>query len=313
MNPHLRRYLKLAPGVKTRNSEPIITFVNPQDRPSTLRIPMTRELQFSVGQWVKISRGTYTNDIGCIKKLKEWGGVQVLLVPRLSPSSSKINKRPRPNLTLRTEPMLFDATLIQKLFDTVPKLIASNTYVFRGRTYEHGLLVEELSATAVSPSPVFIPSQVATMFLRSKHPFIMSAKLPSPAEWSFTVDDLVEIDCGPFIGKLGHVKIVQPDSLEIDLSDGGGRVLCNWYDVRKWFVPGDPVKVTGGTEVGRTGLVDKVFPTEVSILEGGGGTKVEHASLVNEVLANEISILERQVVEVNISVNSSSLHQLLTL
>jgi transcription elongation factor len=281
MNAQLNRYLTLVPGLKTRHGQPIITFVPPQDRPRTLQIPSTHGPQLSVGQWVHIARGTYKNDIGCIKELKDSGRVCVLVVPRLSSSSfsSKASKRPRLTSTPPPEPTLFDPTMIQNIFGTVPTPVNSNTFIFRGQTFEYGLLVREINTKSISFPATAIHSQIAALFLRSKHPFVMSTKFPSPAEWSFIANDLVEIDCGSSVGKLGHVKVVQPDSLEIELTDSGEHILCTWYDVRKWILKGELVKVTGGTEVGRMGLVTETKPTEVSILEGSGD--ISHAAQVN--------------------------------
>jgi ribosomal protein L24 len=272
MNPQLNRYLTLVPGLKTRHRQPIVTFVPPEDRPRTLQIPSTRGPRLCIGQWIHISRGTYKNDIGCIKELNDSGRACVLVIPRLRPPSysSKAGKRSRLASTPLPEPTLFDPVVIQNIFGIVPTPVNSNTFLFGGQTFEYGLLAKEINTTSISSTATTIHCQAAALFLRSKHPFIMAARFPSPAEWNFITNDLVEIDRGSSVGKLGRIRVVQPDSLEIELTDTKERILCSWYDVRKWILKGEFVKVAGGTDIGRTGFVTETNPTEICVLEGGG-------------------------------------------
>ena len=83
LKPDLIRFLRRAPGIKKRNGDPITKFLQLEERVATLTLPKERELRFVVGQWVRVKKGTYKGDIGYVKQLMHWGGVQLLLVPRL--------------------------------------------------------------------------------------------------------------------------------------------------------------------------------------------------------------------------------------
>jgi transcription antitermination factor NusG len=273
MTPELRHLLRRISGLKMRKGEPIFTFVPPGVRLAILHPPKIRELRFSTGQWVRILKGTYTNDIGFVKKLENWGGLQLLLVPRIAPlpaagpsASFKGLKRSRRSRASRPSLALFDPLEIQKMFQRAPQRKAAGTYCFGGQTFEHGLLVKTVDASSASCCPISIPSELAALFLRSKHPSVIQSKFPSPLEWAFAVEDFVDIDKGPFSGKQGWVKVVQPDQLEVELYDGT-RIVCDWYDVRKWIVAGDYVTVSKGTAAGHAGFVDGVTPTHVRIFE----------------------------------------------
>jgi transcription antitermination factor NusG len=272
VTPDLYRVLRTIPGLKRRNAKPIFTFVPPELRPGALHPPTTGELRFSVDQWVHITRGRYKDDIACVKELEDWGGLQLLLLPRLSPPSAtstipKRNKRSRSCPLPRPDAGLFDPTQIERLFNKTPKQTQPDIYRFGGQVFEYGLLLKVVNADSASSSPVLIPFEIATLFLRSRHPAILRSKLPSPQDWAFTIDDFVEVDQDPSVSRQGHVKDVQPNFLEIELTDGTGRIICDWYSVRKWMIPGAFVTVAAGPEIGRAGLVETLTPTHVSIVE----------------------------------------------
>ena len=278
----LRNILRRIPGLMRMGGNPISKFIPPSERIRTLRLPKDRELQFTVGEWVRVLKGKYKGDVGYVDELLSWGGVRLLMVPRLPRiwppdrrgSSSKLGKRPR---SIRPPPLtLFDPLEIKNTFGRVPKK-KENRYSFNGDKFENGLLVKDFDASAVSSTSVFFSTEAHSLFLRSQHQSILaivgspSKTFPSPAEWVFFIDELVvvfsESPCGvdKVVGR-GHLRNVESNRVEAELKSGKLLDLA-WCDVLKVFQVGDFVEVVGGVHRGRMGFVDRVDDPDISVVE----------------------------------------------
>lgn len=271
LNSDLLNFMRCMPGIVKKSGNPIVKVVPLEDRIGTIRLPKDLELSFTVGQWVQVTRGTHKGDLGYVRDLKAWGGVQLLLVPRLrlpsSLSSKKKGKRPR--AIPPPDQALFHPSVIEKHFHVSPTQKGTNTYFFNGFTYEHGLLVKELDVYSVSTSPVFISSNLHILFLSSNHPAILKAQFPPPLEWKFFLEELVYIIEGPHRGKLGHIKLILPAHFDVDLNTMEGLFRLPWHNVRKHFVIGDFIKVVGGIHEGITGFVHSIAEDGISIIQRG--------------------------------------------
>lgn len=282
MTSELANLIYCTPGIMKRGGKPIIKFVPIEDRIKTITLPKDLELRFTVGQWIQVTKGTYKGDIGYVKELKAWGGVQLILVPRLRlpvATSTKIQGK-RQRTVSPPDLALFDTSTIEKFYHISPTQKGPDTYFFNGCTFEHGLLVKDFDSYSVSSLPVFISSDSKFFFLNSRHPIILKAQFPPPIEWHFQLDDLVDIIEGPHKGKLGHIKLILPEHLDVDLSAGEGLARLPWHNVHKHFVMGDFVKIVGGMHEGRTGWIQSVTDCTVSIVQKGDTTYVDNCPVM---------------------------------
>jgi ribosomal protein L24 len=128
-------------------------------------------------------------------------------------------------------------------------------------------LVKDFDSYSVSSLPVYISSDLHFLFINSKHPIILKAKFPPPVEWSFSTGEHVNIIEGPHKGKLGHINLVLPEYLDVEISTGEGLVRLPWHNIYKHFAIGDFVKVVGGMHEGKTGWVQGITDCTVSIVQ----------------------------------------------
>jgi transcription elongation factor len=267
----LHDILRRIPGLIRTRGHPIIKFIPPDDRIRALRLPKVRELKFTVRQWVRVLKGMYKGDLGYIKELLPWGGVRLLMVPRLPPPDRSSNKKGKQPRSTAPPPLgLFDPLAIKKIHNVAPKE-RENFYFFNGDKFEDGLLVKDFGASAVSSTSVFISTEAHSLFLQSPHPSILESKqrntFPNPAEWQLFPGELVQAlsDEGKVIG-LGHVRDVDSMYAEVELQSGT-LLNLDWYNIEKCIGVGDFVEVVGGVYRGRTGFVDCVDGSDTSIIE----------------------------------------------
>jgi len=84
MNEHMKYLLRLVPGIVHRQIGVAAEQIDFGDwtKMLTLRDSATH---LEVGIWVWVCKGTYKGDVGYVSAVENWGGVSVLLVPRLAP------------------------------------------------------------------------------------------------------------------------------------------------------------------------------------------------------------------------------------
>jgi transcription antitermination factor NusG len=282
MSTNILNLLRLTPGIMKRCGEPIVKLIPIEDRTAIICLPADQDLKFVVGQWVQVTKGIYKGDIGYIREIKAWGGVQLLLVPRIqlqvTSLTNKQGKRRRTNPA--PDCALFDPSIVETSLHVSPKKKGTSSYFFNGCTFEHGLLVKELDSYSVSSFPVRISSEHHFLFLNSGHQTILKAKFPPPLEWHFCLKELVKVMDGPHKDKLAHIKAIMPELLEVDLSSGEGIIQLPWHKVCKQFVVGDFVKVVGGMHEGRTGWVHSVMESNISIIQRVGTAPVDNCAVM---------------------------------
>jgi transcription elongation factor len=271
----LRDILRRIPGLVRTEGNPIFKFIPPSNRIRTLHLPKDRELRFTVGQWVQVLKGKYKGDLGYVNELLSWGGVRLLMVPRLPllPPSYRPSKQERKRPRSTPPPLnLFNPLAIAKTFNIVPKK-RGNTYLFNGDKFEDGLLVKDFGASAVSSASVLISTEIHSLFLKSQHPTILSSnrldEFPNPAEWCFFTGEQVKVFCDSESskGRPGYIRNVESVSVEVELESGELVILKDWYNIQKCVRVGDFVKVVGGVQSGRMGFVDHVSGPDISIIE----------------------------------------------
>jgi len=275
MNEHLWHHLKYTPGIIQRQQDIICEIVDPADWKATLKIAH----HVKVGKWVRVVKGTYKGDVGCVSKLETSGKVAVLLVPRLlSPSKltgqSPSNKRKRYNPP--PEPELFFPNVAKDTHTRNPlpsdvggDAIPSETHFLHdGEQFEYSLIVKNYRMHSISTTVINIPTNSLSRFRFSRHPLILASSLPKPVEWIFEEGEKVYI---PSSGKQGAICTVKVDGVEVKLNNGEDMVKVTWLDIRKVCVIGDYVEVLSGKHKGQKGWIqpralDFVSPDLVCII-----------------------------------------------
>lgn len=259
MNDHLRYLLRYTPSIVSRKNQDIICeTIDPSNWKAALRITHNVE----VGKWVRVTRGTYKGDVGCVSRFETSGEVAVLLVPRLtSPSElegqSTSNKRkrsnPPPDAELFIPNVPKDTPGIPLPSDVGRDVIPLKEFVHDGKHFEYGLLVKLYDMHSITTVAVSMPSKTLSRFRFSDHPLILASIIPKPLEWIFEEGEKVSIASS---GKLGTIHIVVADGVEVELDSGEGIVKVSWLDVDKFFTVGDYVEVLSGEHKGKTGWIE---------------------------------------------------------
>ncbi|THV01534.1 hypothetical protein K435DRAFT_853678 [Dendrothele bispora CBS 962.96] len=184
----------------------------------------TRAPSIKLYSWIKITRGTYKDDVGVVV-CRETSAAQrrlaVLLVPRLtsttisshrrSPTSdakykqndAQMKKRKRQQE--RPSQALFHTTDLS--LDEVSTL-QDHHFVYKGQEYEYGLLKKYVDYNSVTPIEVAIDDNTRRLFRASGHPILQSVAFPVPTNWTFFYQEKVHVLCHE---KLTQSQIDNPD------------------------------------------------------------------------------------------------------
>lgn len=232
-------------------------FIAIKDRVATLRLPKEHSPILQVGQWVRILKGPYRDDLGLITQVNPWNhGVKLLVVPRLRPEfvSKAEGKRKRGQRVPRPIPALVNPHEYAATRDVEVNEIEPGSYQFQSFIFQHGLLLKVFNPASLSTA-VSIPSSLATLFILSGHPKVDPELFPPPSEWQFRVGDCV-FCIGEHDGKVGIIMEVIDGILEVELRDTQGQIVMipSKGVLRKHNV-GDFVEVCGGPAQGRTGWI----------------------------------------------------------
>lgn len=214
--------------------------------------------------WVKITKGTYKGDIGFSTGFEPWGGVSVLLIPRLELSSTQLQstssgKRKR---TSRSPPALFNPHLATLSFGSKkpPTLRKDGYYHFLGHRYQHGLIINEYDFSSVTPA-YRIQTPVLSLFMQSGHPKLTN--FPCPTEWVFTEGETVLVFTH---GNLGTIISIGDLFAEVNLIRDGGLIKAPWYNIQKFFSIGDLVEVVHGSHKDKSGLITGIQRGRLDII-----------------------------------------------
>ena len=265
MNEHMKYLLRLVPGIVHRQIGVAVEQIDFGDwtKMLTLRDSATH---LEVGIWVWVCKGTYKGDVGYVSAVENWGGVSILLVPRLAPPplpGTSLAKRKRSRTP--PEPQLFDSVNFKHAYgrDPVPVEQTDGCYTCNGVRFEHGLIVKVFDAHSVSSTSVHIPTNLFFLFQRSRHPLLLASKFPQPVEWNFTEGERVVVVSSR---KQGIIKAIGVNAIEVEFCNGEGIMNVPWSDLRKHLVSGDFIEVTSGLYRGQIGWVEDTTDETVSIL-----------------------------------------------
>jgi hypothetical protein len=248
MNDPLRHLVKRAPGIIRNQYGFISECVEFNDGLTLLK--MQHASPPEVGKWVRVRKGVYKGDVGCVTSTRS-GGVELLLVPRLSQRQAS---RGNPFQSPCSAPTLFDCEAVKRLYDIEPVRIQENIYSFRGDRFEHGLIIKSYSSDCISTTVSCIPFELLCRFLDSCHPRLSLTSVPKPLEWHFAEgDEAYSVDNSD---KSGIISMLRSESVELSTEDG---IVCiPWLNIRKVLRQGDFVEVTGGMYLGQTGWISEL-------------------------------------------------------
>jgi hypothetical protein len=279
MNDHLRHLLKVAPGIIRNHSGFISERVDSSDGLSLLNRQNASPVE--VGKWVQVRKGIYKGDVGYVTSTKLTGGrIQLLLIPRLSPPQAP-NGNPSHS---RSTPTLFNCETVKRLYNIEPVHIQENVYSFRGKKFEHGLVIKLYHSDLISTAISCMPFESFCLFLESRHPTLSLFSFLKPSEWHFAESDEVQIVVHPDLPsyKNGVISTLRSDTVEVSTEEG---IVCvPWLKIRKVIHQGDFVEVTGGMYLGQTGWVVG--------LQDLAGTSVDHYFSIQ--MANILKIEDKE-------------------
>ena len=206
-----------------------------------------------VGHWVRVLKGTYKGDVGCVAAITNFGGVNLLLIPRLPTPclDSSLSKRKRS--TTPPEPKLFDPLAAKRDFHIAPVQQEPDIYRFNGYRFEHGLILKTFDLRSVSTTAVYIPTQLLYLYQSADHPALATFAFPRPLEWHFAEGEVVLVR---HTGQRCLIKAVGDSFAEVDFRVEEGTVRVALSNLLKEFHPGDFVEVMGGRFQGQSGWVE---------------------------------------------------------
>jgi hypothetical protein len=263
MNKDLRSLLGLTPGVRTSSGNFKCEEISHDDGIALLKMRRPTDSE-GVERWVQVRKGAYKGDVGFVLSTESWG-VHLLLIPRLPLPSNPKRKRS----CTRYAPALLDNGFIFQHYHTYPTRIGDDVYSFKGRRFEHGLVVISYDFDSVSRSVTCMPLNMFTLFRESRHPKLLEfeSTFPRPSEWHFAEDDevyILKLDIEPVYHfthetlKPGVIRALWTNYADVDLASGEGVASVRWLDIRKIIRVSDFVKVTGGLCQGWMGWVISV-------------------------------------------------------
>jgi len=229
------------------------------------------------GQWVRLKRGPYKDDLGQVVYINEAGReVQLKLVPRidysrargaLRPAGAEPAKRKKPGQ--RPRPMLFDKDKVRAIGGEITN--DGDFMVFESNKYcRQGFLIKFFANSAVLVEGVR-PTLSELEKFEGECTEGLELELPAgqqEAATAFTAGDMVEVVEGELANLQGKVLAIEGTKVTIlprheELKD---PLEFQSSELRKYFRQGDHVKLTAGRHEGDTGLIVRVEEQGVVLL-----------------------------------------------
>jgi ribosomal protein L24 len=247
-----------------------ITLVPEEECNQLIRMPSIPNAMVK-GGWARIKRGHYKGDVAFVTAVKD-DNVRVLVVPRILYDVC-------PAWT-RAPPALFDADRARTIFgqDAVRQLNrdSDERYTFQQMTFKAGLLEQVFGMKELTSEDVYPTLEEIQLFSQSSgwDRGARDAWEANRAAAALRERDRVQILSGEFRGALGIVVNKRSDSVQIQLSHHDGNVLDEDFrlelsvdQVRRFFKPGDYVRIREGAHAVRYGYVVKTVTKGIGLLE----------------------------------------------
>lgn len=266
MNDELSKLLKSTPGLVHRYPDVSRNQIDFRDWTKVLTMTDSSH-DLSVGSWVRVHSGLYKGDIGFLAGIETWGGVSVLLIPRLHPHNQHKSSGKRKRPSARPPPTLFHPDTAAQTYSVRPVYRNDGCYHFLNSRFQHGLIYKKYNHHSVSPTSE-IMLDAFQLFRDSNHPELMAP--PRPVEWIFKEEEKVVVTSTQ---KQGIISRVQALSAEVDFHDGEGLASIPWFDLHKVFQIGDFVEIMKGSESRTQGWVTTIEGKWIEVL---GDSPLQH-------------------------------------
>jgi ribosomal protein L24 len=215
------------------------------------RVPLLEMTSPSVarGSWVRIrKRGRHMNDLGLVYAIcAPERSADVLLVPRIQ-LDRKRKRQGRPPAAL------FNEDAVKEVFGEKSVVCRNLIRVFKKELYKRGLVEKTFALQDLSDQSVYpTPSELA-LFRQSGHDSVAQAMIDCAVH--LHVGDRIRVVAGTFQGLSGRLlNIGDHGTAEIEVDDPQKTVTVLTWEIRRFFLLGDAVKVHDGEHSGVNGFI----------------------------------------------------------
>ncbi|KAE9398584.1 hypothetical protein BT96DRAFT_821645 [Gymnopus androsaceus JB14] len=269
-----------------------LTRVPPNELRKTLTVPQSScTINFIPGQWVRVKRGLYRGDVGCVSRAEDESlsrpGVTVLLVPRLvyplqvidTPDEALRSKAPFSKRKRETRPPL--ALLEPSKCRNHLQRISSTDFRYQNWDFSGGLILKLFSKQTLVAAQE-IPSEIASLFqtVQEQHDGLVNlATMPLPAFWDFQEGERVLIIASNSERKAGTVQTAPQwqraavglvQVCEINVAELGFQSIRT-RNILKDISIGDFVEVVAGQHQGKSGFIAAKNDGHLGICKGTKG------------------------------------------
>ena len=226
------------------------------------------EVNVCTGDWVRVKRGLYRHDLGCILSYENFSSrFTFAVVPRLNYKPDSTGTHTKVSAKRRAQPIrpsqaLLDVDRARQISKVQSSKTRDGYIKFQGMYFYGGLLIRQHSVHDLITECVTPRYDEIQLFRASPH-FDRSII----RKWQIAVSlaalqagNRVEILAGELKGSLALVKDIQDNILKVEPLDlsknpGHGILQLPTDHVRKAFLPGDYVQVRHGGDAGSRGYV----------------------------------------------------------
>jgi transcription elongation factor SPT5 len=239
-------------------------------------------IDIKVGQWVKMKRGIYKDDIAQVVMVQDQNTlVTVRLIPRLEISKSAVSSKRRP------PQRLFNPAELRELGEEIERRTEPSTslkcYFHKNNFYRRGFLykslkVDSLDTANVAPTvtemevfqsrPAAVDSDDEDDDLDNQVATESNSSAPAENAVTFCRGDSVIVVDGDLMQLTGVVLSTSGDKVKIkpnheDLTE---PIEFSSSSLRKHFKLGDHVKISNGEYSGETGLIVNITQDKESVI-----------------------------------------------
>ncbi|KAK0440212.1 uncharacterized protein EV420DRAFT_1582234 [Desarmillaria tabescens] len=266
VNSALRQLLSSSCAVATANGQPILEEVPVEDS-GPIRTMQKGKPNPQKGDWVRVTRGPYRNDVACVREIYDWGA-EVLVIPRFyAPEHRRCPQREKRQHSSHS---LWDSNRTLHRLGTMRQICPiTKTQKRQNSEYDRGLLILQCEIQSLVTAST-ISASILGLFVQSQHSIVLQAELraPCPMEWHFQVGDDVEISGN----RTGVVCSISATGVEVSLDNGAGIHHIPFSRIIKRISVGDLVLCL---ESDREGLVQVVGEFHIVALAKGPNGEIE--------------------------------------
>ncbi|XP_046908772.2 transcription elongation factor subunit Spt5 [Dermatophagoides farinae] len=233
-----------------------------------------------VGQWVRLKRGLYKDDLAQVDYVDvAQNQVHLKLIPRIdytrlrgalrAPGNDSQNNDDGDNKKKRFKKpaaKLFDMDAIRSIGGEVTN--DGDFIIFESNRYRRGFLYKAFNMNAIQVEGV--KPTLAELERFEEHPegmeiHLTESTLAEDRGHSFAAGDNIEVISGELKGLTGKILTIEGNLIKMlaNHEDLDAPLPFQPHELRKYFKPGDHVKVIAGRYEGDTGLIIRVEDDQI--------------------------------------------------